>query len=525
MTDLRHSDLYPENFFENLIPGSMRSAATVIPLLASALVPKSVVDVGCGPGTWTAAFRDAGVADYLGVDGEFIANLMQIDRDHFLAHDLKRPLQLDRRFDLAISMEVAEHLPPEAADDFVASLAALSDNVLFSAARPGQGGQHHLNEQPPRYWAEKFAALGYATFDLLRPGLWGRDEVEWWYRQNVLFFSKSPALMRDVRIAASRRDPADPLLDVVHPEGFNFRLGVLTDRIEKLHETYKKRIRDAKAEVWAKKAQTSDDTYSAVWDRYQEEVFPGIKSRRNARAQQRNEPLIAWGGEEWGFEPAVADIIDKTFPHYPAGTKLKLVEIGGGAGRFTVPILRRYPGAELLAFDVSPVYLGALGERLKAEGLLERANLHRLDDDPDTMGRAIASKGLVGNVDIVFSYDAMVHVDLPTLMVYFMTAGMTLKPGGSIVMSVADPTTDEGGAQLRRSCRRIYSEMGRPSVKFIYSSRESIRAALDGIGFETTFLSGNGRDLYFSSKLADKARACAAAREAGFPDLTAAIKA
>ena len=63
--------------------------------------------------------------------------------------DLAQPLQIDRRFDLALSLEVAEHLPPECGSEFVQTLTDLSSVILFSAAIPFQGGTDHLNEQWP----------------------------------------------------------------------------------------------------------------------------------------------------------------------------------------------------------------------------------------------------------------------------------------------------------------------------------------------------------------------------------------
>ena len=190
-----------------------RSAEEVLPLLFTLLggedTVRSALDVGCGIGTWLAASVKLGVPEILGLDGDHVdREALVMDVDRFVACDLTQPQDIGRRFDLAFCLEVGEHLPPEAADGLVDLLTTLSDRVLFSAALPGQGGQHHLNEQWPAYWAEKFREKGYRCHDTLRHRIWENDHVEWWYRQNLLLF-----LRNGVSPELEGSDPA-PL---VHP--------------------------------------------------------------------------------------------------------------------------------------------------------------------------------------------------------------------------------------------------------------------------------------------------------------------
>jgi len=114
-----------------------------------------------------------------------------IKQDEFLQHDLAEPIKLGKRFDLAISLEVAEHLPSGCADQFVENLVSLSNFVLFSAAPPLQGGTNHINEQPIEYWVEKFEQRGYVAIDCLRPYLWNDDRIGSWYRQNIMLAVKA----------------------------------------------------------------------------------------------------------------------------------------------------------------------------------------------------------------------------------------------------------------------------------------------------------------------------------------------
>jgi hypothetical protein len=205
---------YNQQFFEDSGPESERSAKVVVPLVCEIIAPVSVIDVGCGAGFWLAEFARRGVRDYLGVDGAYVpAELLQIPSPRFLAHDLRQPIELRRRFDMAMSLEVAEHLPAEAADTFVQSLGTLSDVVLFSAAVPGQGGTDHINEQWPAYWFQRFAKQGFLAFDLLRPMIWNDTNVSWWYRQNLILYSRkervSSLRLRNVGAATP--------LSLVHP--------------------------------------------------------------------------------------------------------------------------------------------------------------------------------------------------------------------------------------------------------------------------------------------------------------------
>jgi SAM-dependent methyltransferase len=207
---------YNAEFFQSLRDGIRRSASVVVPLLIDICRPQSVVDIGCGTGHWLAAFRERGVADVLGVDGPWVPRAQrEIPEDLFLEHDLARPFSLDRSFDLALCLEAAEHLPPEAALPLVESLTRIAPIVAFSAAIPHQGGDGHVNEQWPSYWAKLFASCGYDCVDSLRQRLWADDAVEFWYRQNMLCL-----LARDRRKLPSGLACADAMpqpLDIVHP--------------------------------------------------------------------------------------------------------------------------------------------------------------------------------------------------------------------------------------------------------------------------------------------------------------------
>ncbi|MDB9373117.1 methyltransferase domain-containing protein [Nodularia sphaerocarpa] len=190
-----NNQLYTQNFYQSIREGSRLSAQAVVPLVMELIPVKSLVDVGCGLGTWLSVFKDFGIEDYLGIDGDYVdANMLEIESSKFLCFDLKQPLEIERKFDLVVSLEVAEHLPVESAEIFIHSLTKLGDIVLFSAAIPFQGGLNHLNEQWLEYWGEIFAKYGYVAIDCLRRKIWNNEKVEPWYAQNLLIFVKETCL-------------------------------------------------------------------------------------------------------------------------------------------------------------------------------------------------------------------------------------------------------------------------------------------------------------------------------------------
>ena len=179
---------YDTKFYQRQQQGSYESARIVLGFLRQNLTVASACDVGCGAGTWIKALLEDGVPDVMGFDGAYAEPTLMIPKQNFTAADLSAPLSAPRRYDLAISLEVAEHLPRERSAGFVADLTRLAPAVLFSAAVPFQGGTDHVNERWQGFWVEEFARYGYIVRDLLRPLIWEDRRVEPWYRQNTLLF-------------------------------------------------------------------------------------------------------------------------------------------------------------------------------------------------------------------------------------------------------------------------------------------------------------------------------------------------
>lgn len=190
---------YDESFFATCQDESGKSASQVVPLIVELLSPESVVDVGCGIGTWLLEFQKCGVEKILGIDGSYVnRDQLLIPQSNFIPYDLTTPLLLPPNtagtYDLAVSLEVAEHLPESSAEIFVKSLVSLAPTILFSAAIPYQGGTHHINEQWPNYWATHFLAHGYVAVDWIRPQIINKPGIAYYYAQNSLLFIQETRL-------------------------------------------------------------------------------------------------------------------------------------------------------------------------------------------------------------------------------------------------------------------------------------------------------------------------------------------
>lgn len=176
------------------MPASHQAAEQVVPVILSVTGPvRSVVDVGGGDGGWLSVFLKHGVEQALLLDSADVAPHLLIDRANFQPVDLSRELPPPRRFDLAMSLECAEHLPAHRAAPLVEWLTKSAPIVVFSAAIPGQGGKGHINEQPPDYWNDLFRRQGFQRHDVLRSRILDRQAVPWWYRQNLFLFTSPEA--------------------------------------------------------------------------------------------------------------------------------------------------------------------------------------------------------------------------------------------------------------------------------------------------------------------------------------------
>ncbi len=220
---------YTSAFYKSVDNRASLAAKIALSKIISLIHPKSLLDVGCGSGAWLETAGKLGVLQLHGVD---LPESIEIVKQRFSLNELENVdlnlqsknfesgrLALSARVDLVISLEVAEHLPPAASQEFVRSLTQCTDYVLFSAAQPGQGGTHHINERPIRFWVTEFEKNGFSCFDIVRGDLLANSEIPRFYGLNALLFvrnesaksfelvsGKSPVLGSDLDDLRSRME-------------------------------------------------------------------------------------------------------------------------------------------------------------------------------------------------------------------------------------------------------------------------------------------------------------------------------
>lgn len=190
----------------------VRSSADAVLSIINVL-DKTIVDFGCGRGDWLTVARALGAKEVLGLDS-YAINEHPLDIPS-LYTDITQPVQLDKRYDVAICLEVAEHIAETYADTLIDSLVHAAPVILFSAAVKGQGGIHHVNEQPPAYWYQKFIQHGYQCYDF-RHLLWNNTAIEPWYRMGCLVYIHQD---HPAELLKQFRTDAAPL-HLIHPDIF-----------------------------------------------------------------------------------------------------------------------------------------------------------------------------------------------------------------------------------------------------------------------------------------------------------------
>jgi SAM-dependent methyltransferase len=195
-----HEAVYVLEYFHREVEHSAaRSAAVMAKSIQVDLNPRTSVDVGCGTGALLEGLQNEG-RQVFGL--EYAESALKNCRERKLdvqKFDLETmPLTDPRTYDVAISMEIAEHLPEKCADRYVSLLTSLSSQIVFTAARPGQGGTDHVNEQPASYWISKFQSQAFEHDEMLskrwRFAWESSGSVESHCHQNLLIFRRPGGL-------------------------------------------------------------------------------------------------------------------------------------------------------------------------------------------------------------------------------------------------------------------------------------------------------------------------------------------
>ncbi|MBA3472701.1 MAG: methyltransferase domain-containing protein [Rubrobacter sp.] len=279
---------YTEDYYAARKELIRSSARVVVPLVLDLVQPRSVIDVGCGTGDWLSTFREHGVEDIWGIDGPYVSKkILEIPEERFIPFDLEQPFHLDRRFDLVVSLEVAEHLPRECAETFVNSLTSLGSVVLFSAAIPHQGGKNHINEQWPEYWAKHFHDKDFVVIDCLRRKIWCNEKVQRWYAQNTLLFATREYLEDQPLLNQEYELRGTSQLATVHPSTYMKKIEDAEVRHQKLREESRRQVEKLKSNLSEerRKAQSLEEQNRKLTHQTQQ------LQRTRASALQQNRKL------------------------------------------------------------------------------------------------------------------------------------------------------------------------------------------------------------------------------------------
>jgi 2-polyprenyl-3-methyl-5-hydroxy-6-metoxy-1,4-benzoquinol methylase len=156
--------------------------------IATEIAPATVLDIGCGPGTYVRALRAAGV-EATGID----TDTRVLGQQHLQQQSL---FELQQQAHLVICLEVAEHIEPSKAHDVVSSVVQAAEAggwLIWSAAHPGQGGVGHINCQSKDYWAQLITASGLQRDAETEQQMLAHIEAGYhmgWFLQNAMVFRR-----------------------------------------------------------------------------------------------------------------------------------------------------------------------------------------------------------------------------------------------------------------------------------------------------------------------------------------------
>jgi hypothetical protein len=162
----------------------------IIPIILNLFNRKieSVIDFGCGCGSWLEVCKQNEITNVLGLDLFCPEEYLRIDKNEFVKHDISKEYNNENKYDLVISIETAEHIESEYKEVYINNLVKSGDIILFSAAIPGQWGIHHVNCNWLEYWVKMFNDRGFDCIDI-RYKWWGNNyNIPPIYKQNVVLF-------------------------------------------------------------------------------------------------------------------------------------------------------------------------------------------------------------------------------------------------------------------------------------------------------------------------------------------------
>lgn len=188
---------YTVEYYQAINEDEKEQAFSLTKAIAELYHPKSVVDLGCGTGLYLFPFGSSDV-ELLGVDiseAAFDNRTRCMDRKYLKTMDIAEPsFSLPHKFDVALCLEVLEHIGNEKTKVLMENITKASDILIVSAAQPGQAGLNHVTLEPPEYWNKLFMEKGFKRdyhdeYQLILPVSQVHHTI--WIIRNLMVFKRT----------------------------------------------------------------------------------------------------------------------------------------------------------------------------------------------------------------------------------------------------------------------------------------------------------------------------------------------
>jgi hypothetical protein len=144
---------------------------------------KTIIDIGCGDGSYVREFRKNGF-DCIGLDGNPLTSKIPY------CQVMDFSINLISFFnDLAICLEVGEHIPQEYEQFFIDNICRVSDNIILSWAIEGQGGLGHVNCRNNDYIIAEMKKRNF-DYDAIATNFLRKNSTLPWFKNTLMAFYK-----------------------------------------------------------------------------------------------------------------------------------------------------------------------------------------------------------------------------------------------------------------------------------------------------------------------------------------------
>jgi len=137
--------------------------------IVSMFQPKSILDLGCGIGSYLEGALEGGCKDLYGIELNYDKAKKYITKNisfYIKSGDITKELNLKKKFDCVLSIEVAEHVEMSQVSFFINNIIRYAEKyILFTAAPPGQPGRGHINLKKKNFWIKYIEDKGVTYKD------------------------------------------------------------------------------------------------------------------------------------------------------------------------------------------------------------------------------------------------------------------------------------------------------------------------------------------------------------------------